>query len=269
MKTILVATDFSDPAKNAVDYSANLARETGAELILFSVYKMSSHASNSLTTAAHVNDLFKKKEDQLMALSKKINHQFDIPVSWELMKDDPILDLKSYTKTHPVDLVVMGIESNLIEYKLLGNTTTAAIKLLQFPLLVVPNDIDFKEISNVMYACESSYLKNSDQLNFLRQFLKAFNAKLEIFHVLTKDSEELNDVALERILDDILEDIEHSYRYVCSQKVGDGIKDGLENFHADLLVMIPHRLGFFQSIFHKSHTSQMTVETRIPLLAIP
>ena len=269
MKTILVATDFSDPAKNAVEYAAHLAKATDAELILFCVYKLSIHASNSLATPTHVDDLMKKKEDQLIALAKKLSFQYEIPVGWELRKDDPILDLKSYTKTHPVDLVVMGIESDLIEYKLLGNTTTAAIKLLQFPLLVVPNDIDFTEISNVMYACESSYLKNSDQLDFLRQFVKAFNAKLEIFHVLTKDSEELNDVALERILDNVLGDVEHAYRYVCSPKVGDGIKDGLEHFHADLLVMIPHRRGFFQSIFHKSHTSQMTVETRIPLLTIP
>ncbi|MBV6639467.1 MAG: universal stress protein [Cyclobacteriaceae bacterium] len=269
MKTILVATDFSAPANNAVDYASHLAKETGAELILFSVHKLSTHASNSLATTTHIDDLLKKKEDQLLALAQKLSNQFGISVRWELKKDDPILDLKNYTKTHPVDLVVMGIESNLIEYKLLGNTTTAAIKLLQFPLLVVPNDIDFTEISNVMYACESSYLKNSDQLDFLKQFLKAFNAKLEVFHVLTKDSEELNDIALERILDNILKDIDHSYRYVCSPKVGDGIKDGLEHFHADLLVMIPHRRGFFQSIFHKSHTSQMTVETRIPLLTKP
>jgi len=269
MKTILVATDFSDPAKNAVEYATHIAKETDAELILFSVYKLSIHASNSLATTTHVDDLMKKKEDQLNALAKKLSDQYKITVRWELRKDDPIADLKSYTKAHPVDLVVMGIESNLIEYKLLGNTTTAAIKLLQFPLLVVPDDIDFTEISKVMYACESSYIKNSDQLDFLKKFIKAFNAKLEIFQVLTKDSEELIDVGLERLLDESLEDVEHSYRYVCSPKVGDGIKDGLDHCHADLLVMIPHKRGFFQSIFKKSHTSQMTVETRIPLLAIP
>ena len=136
MKTILVATDFSAPANNAVDYASHLAKETGAELILFSVYKLSTHASNSLATTTHIDDLIKKKEDQLLALAQKLSNQFGISVRWELKKDDPILDLKNYTKTHPVDLVVMGIESNLIEYKLLGNTTTAAIKLLQFPLLV-------------------------------------------------------------------------------------------------------------------------------------
>ncbi|XOV93603.1 MAG: universal stress protein [Bacteroidota bacterium] len=269
MKTILVATDFSDPAKNAVDYAAHLSQGTGAELILFSVYKLSIHASNSMASMSHIDDLVKKKEEELVKLTQEIKEQYKISVRWELRKDDPIYSLKSYTDTHPVDLVVMGIESNLIEYKLLGNTTTAAIQLMRFPLLVVPNDIHFKEISKVMYACESSYLKNSDQLDFLKGFVKAFNAKLEIFHVLTKESEEFNDKGLERILDQVLDDVDHSYRYVCSPKVGEGIKDGLEQFHADLLVMMPHKRGFFQSLFQKSHTNEMTVETRIPLLAIP
>jgi len=40
MKTIIVATDFSDAAKNAAFYAADMAKSTNAALLLFHVYKI-------------------------------------------------------------------------------------------------------------------------------------------------------------------------------------------------------------------------------------
>ena len=214
MKTILVATDFSDPANNAVDYAAHLAKQTGAELILFNVFKLNIHASNSLASNSSIEKLIDKNEDQLTELAEELEEKYQIRARWELRKNDAIDSLKEYMDSHSVDLVVMGIESNLTEYKLFGNTTTAAIKLMQFPLLVVPNDIHFEGIKKIMYACEASYLKAESELPFLKQFVRSFNAQLDIFHVLTSDTESGRNEEMEQMIDKILHDVPHNFRYV-------------------------------------------------------
>ncbi len=269
MRTILVATDYSDPGINAVEYAAQLAHDTGADLVIFNVYKPSIHATTSLASADDVEVMVRHSEERVKEYAKEIEKRFSIDVRWELRKDDPIESLKEYTRTHLVDLVVMGIQSNLIEYRLFGNTTTAAIELMQFPLLVVPNDIRYEGIHKVMYACDPAYVKDDVSMEILRKFIKAVNAQLEVLHVLTNSSSGDRSDELERVMEGMLEEVNHAYRYVKNPKVGAGIDDGLQSSPADLLVMIHHKPGFFESLIKGSNTNQMTVKTRVPLLVIP
>lgn len=270
MKTILVATDYSAPANNAVEYAAQLARESGAELILFHVYKLSVHASNSLvSTSANIDNLIRQSESRLAETAAETATRFGITVRWELGKDDTIESLKTYTASDPVDLVVMGIESNLPEYRLFGNTTTAAVRLMKFPLLVVPNDIQFHGINRIMYACEASYVKEAGSLDVLKDFAKTFHAPLDVFHVITHHPEQIRNEQLEELIGDMLHDVDHHYRYVHNSAVKEGIEEGLQQQPADLLVMIHHRLGFFESLVKGSHTSHVTLTTRVPLLVLP
>lgn len=269
MKTILAATDHSPVAVNAVEYAAQLARESGASLVLFSVYKVSIHASNSLASASTIQHMADKSEDRLREAAEEIADRFSVEVSWHLGNDDTIQSLKNYTLSNPVDLVVMGIESDLLEYKLIGNTTTAAIQLMQFPLLVVPNDIQYTGIGKILYACEVSYLKDNCELSVLKDLIRSVKAELTVFHVNTDHEDERPNMIMEQVMDRILHDVPHTFGYVNNPKVDDGIEMGLQQFPSDLLVMIPHKAGFFESLFKGSNTNQVTLKTRVPLLVIP
>lgn len=269
MKRILVATDHSEPAKNAVRYAAHLSKEMGAELVLFNVYKLSIHAGNAMVSLESIDNLKKVNEERLIEVATELNYRYGIDVTWKLGMNDPIDSLSEIAKETPLDLVVMGIESNLTEYKMFGNTTTDAIKLRKFPILVVPHEYEFDGIGNIMYACESAYIKDGCTLNVLKEFTTRFDAQLEVFHVLSTTASEDKDRELEAIVDDILGDVPHEYRYVKNAKVGDGIAEGLKAFPADLLVMVPHKIGFFESLIKGSQTSHMTVRTKVPLLVIP
>ncbi len=269
MKTILVATDYSSPASNAVDFAANISSETGASLILFNVHKLSVHARNSLASSDSIEHRIKQSEEQLVKHCQEVSDQYKINVEWELGKDDTVESLKEFTSKHSVDLLVMGIESNLTEYKLFGNTTTDTIKLMQFPLLVVPHDVHYNGINRITYACDPVYIKDNCDLSVLKQFIRNFKSSLEILHVNTNGIDLKGNTEMEMLVDDIFSGIAHTYRYVNHTRVIDGIKAGLEEYPSDLLVMIPHKLGFFESLIKGSHTSQMTVTTRLPLLVIP
>jgi len=269
MKKILIATDFSAPANNALDYAANLAQKVGSDLVIFSVYTMSIHASNSHASATLFKELMKKDEDKLINLGKEIEEKFNIDVKTVFMTDDVISSLKKYLKAQPVDLVVMGIESNLTEYKLFGNTTTDAIKMRQFPLLVVPNDVKFSGYKNIVYACDHKNISKETNLNVLKHLVDDFNAELNVLNVLKEKDSSNKITELEEKMNVILKDFNHSYNYVHNATVGDGVKEALDKYPAELLVMIPHKIGFFESLIKGSQTSQMTIKTRVPLLIIP
>lgn len=269
MKTILVATDFSAPASNALDFAAHIAQATQAELILFNAYRPNVHVSNSVVSASSRDHIIEKDKNRLMELANETATKYGINTSYEMRQSDAVQSLSEFTRDHNVEMVVMGIESNKLEYKLFGNTTTEAIKLMQFPLLIVPNDAQFSDLKNITYACEISYLKDGDELGLLKELVRTFEGQLEVLHVNTTASDDDSNEAYEQRLDAILGDVDHAYAYIKHPGVLEGINERLAVSEPNMLVMLHHRQGFIQNLFKGSHSDRMTVQTRIPLLVIP
>jgi nucleotide-binding universal stress UspA family protein len=165
----------------------------------------------------------------------------------------------------------MGMDSNLPEYKLFGNTTTAAIRRLKSPVLVVPNGVPFKAIKKILYASEYTYLSPDNHLDLLKEFTRKFEAELQIFHVEIKAKEQVPvDVSDHTTaIDAVMENVDHTYRFIENSSIGNGIMKGVEAWQADLLVMVPHKTGFWESLLKGSATREMTLKTRVPLLVLP
>lgn len=270
MKTILVATDHSDAANNALHYAANLAGIVGADLTLFHVYHPSIHASNSLVSSSTLEHLKQNSQQQLEDLAGEIAQIYHLNVNGISSQDDTVKALSEYTAIHGVDLVVMGIDSNLMDYKLFGNTTTAVIGLQQFPVLVVPNDVPFTGIGKILYPCEFRYLAQDNNLHLLKEIAHKFEAKLEVFHVETTNGPAvLAKKELVSAMDGFLDEVEHTYHIMEYPRVSDGILREVESYQPDLLVMVPHKAGFFESLLKSSQTRGMTLKTRVPLLVLP
>jgi len=269
MKTIIVATDYSATAENARHYAARLAQVFRADLVLFNVYHPSIHVSNSLVSPEAIDHLLENNRSRLKDLAENTAAEYQISVRAVSKALDTVESLEQYTAGHAVDLVVMGIDSDLTEYKWFGNTTTGAIKRLNVPLLVVPNDISFNGIHKILYACEYTYLSEDNHLDLLKEVTRKFAAELQIFHVETK----MHDPAVVNehiaVMDTLMDDVDHGYRFIGHSSVEQGIIDGVETWGADLLVMVPHRPGFWELLLNGSATREVTLRTRVPLLVLP
>lgn len=269
MKNILVATDFSDAATNAVTYAAMLAREFKAELTLFNAFKPDVHTANSRSSSASLALLKKHNEERLAELAAHTSTLHALPVHWRCVADSPVERLAEYASQHPVDLVVMGIEADLPEYKLFGNTTTAVIKLRKFPVLVVPNGVTLGAMKRVLYACDPARLKTGSELALLAALLSTFGAQLDVLHVFEGDRDEARRKRVEQVVATALPGVTPEFRYLTHQKVDDGIRECVHRYPTGLLAMLSHELGFWESVTTGSHTRAMTVTTRVPLLVLP
>lgn len=269
MKTIVVSTDYSATAGNALEFGAALAQTFNANLVLFNVYHPSVHVSNSLMTPDEIDRIVKNNEDRLEKLKNDVAQRYQIHVSCIIRTGDTVARLEESATTADADLVVMGVDSNLWDYKIFGNTTTAAIRQLKTPILIVPNDVQFKGIRKILYACEYAYLTHDNQLDLLKEIARKFKAALQILHVETRKQ---IPVAVDEeigVVNVMMEDVDHTFSFVDNANVHDGIMQGVADWQADLLVMVPHKAGFWESLLKTSNTREMAVRTRIPLLVLP
>src|SRR5688572_27728240 len=80
MKNILVSTDFSQPAYNAVVFAAELARKTGARLILFNAYHPSVLLEEE-TIWADPYLLEKEVQDKIDQLAHELHKNYGLSVT--------------------------------------------------------------------------------------------------------------------------------------------------------------------------------------------
>jgi nucleotide-binding universal stress UspA family protein len=264
MKTIIIATDYSATANNALHFSASLASAVDAQLMIFNAYHLSVHASSALISPEAIDHLVQNNEDRLKKLAAETAEHFGIRVTWASTMEETVAALEDYAMKNGRALVVMGMDSNLTEYKLFGNTTTAVIGRLKFPVLVVPHDVSFRKIEKIIYACERP--QDDQSLDLLREINQTFQAELQIIHVETRHT---TDEDRTGIKDSVLKELNHTYRVIEDSNIGSGIIRGVNDLHADLLVMVPHKPGFLESLLKRSHTREMALKTRVPLLLLP
>ncbi|REG99450.1 universal stress protein [Flavobacterium aquicola] len=270
--TIIATTNFSPTANNAVAYAAGLAQKTEAKLILFNSFSLSVHSSNAHITAdavqQQINRTILKLEDLAVRTAVMFKIETESICTYSFLEDEllRIIDDKK------ADVVVMGMAERTFEQELLGNSTTSVIKNLQIPVLAVPKSAKFLNIEKVLYACDSLSFSAIKRFSSFRRILVDFEAEIEFFSV----EENLDTLKKERKralensnIDKEFEDVKYLYKTVRSNAVIDEIEKEIKIYHADLLIMVPQKYGFWDSLVHRSKTRVLASGLEIPLLSLP
>jgi len=106
-------------------------------------------------------------------------------------------------------------------------------------------------------------------LDKFRDVAMAFQAEVEIFHVQKPlEKEEMEFPGKDRI-EGIFKEVKHSYKKIGSGAVLEEIQREIKATEADLLIMVPQKYGFWESLIHRSKTRVMALGSEIPLLSIP
>lgn len=162
MKKILVPTDFSKPAQVAVEVARDIAKKSGAELLLLHVIEEATGGSFNVSGQV---DLDGTMEERMftMALIKKARKQMEtlvnsstlagVKVKSTLRIGTPFHGMRTIITEMKVDLVVMGTAGHTkVEEMIIGTNTEKVVRHSKCPVLTVqkkPAKTDFK---NIVYA---------------------------------------------------------------------------------------------------------------------
>lgn len=273
MNVIIVATDYSREADNAVEYAAAAAQVVGARVLLFHLFKMSVHAMNSRLGPGSFDEQYTSSRRKLEEKASDISLRYGIVATADWHKDDFYLELKQSIQHFNADLVVLGMAEKSVEQDMLGNTTTSVISRLKFPVLAVPYGAKFTGIKTILFAADVLRGIHADVLDKVKEVASDFGAKdVEIFHVSNKvkEIEEKGiKASTESMFGEGVNDIKYLYKNVESNAVIEEIQKEVKAIEADMLIMVPNRYGFWGSLVHRSKTRIMASGSEIPLMSLP
>lgn len=268
--SIIAATNFSPTASNAVTYAAALAKAKGSKLILFNSFSLSIHSSNSRISADNVQLEIDKTTERLKHLAVDLARLYTIEVDSFCLFSALEDELPLLIEKNQAELVVMGMADRSIEQEILGNSTTSVIKNINIPVLAVPQSARFNNAKKILFAFESRSLSSIQKLDWFSQIAVALKAEVEFFSVDQRVEEMIEQQQTITIENEPPTQLaKYSYKTIRSSAVVSEIKKEIENYNADILVMVPQKYGFWDSLIHISKTRTMASGLNIPLLSLP
>lgn len=279
MKQILVPTDFSECANNAVDFAIQSSKLLPAKITLLHSYEVSS---SLLTDYAGVNKEFNVSmlndaKEKLEKLKKQILEADGIIVDTVVSTISLHEAVLKAVEELKADLVVMGtVGASGLKEKLWGSRTSAVIGKSVIPVMVVPLDYKWKKPEKILFAT-NQFEKDPVILNYLFELAGQFMASTHVT-VFTDEDDDKAAIFLEHQgkIAEYETFLKESYKedsLTSSHIFGENFEDTLQDFikenEIDMLVMVTYQQGFWKRIFNPSKTEKMSYQTKLPLLAIP
>ena len=277
MKTILVPTDFSPNANKALNYAAEIAITSRANIIILHVTDL-THASMNETIilpASIDKEVIHEANRQLNVLATVTREITGSEVDYKLYNGFVPDAIQVAAKENNADLIVMGTLGDAgIREKLFGSMTAKVISQSTIPVLAVPLMYEWTPPKNILLAINNfkdSY-KALEPLTWLAGLLKA-TVHMSMF---IDDADSVNLIQNKKDMKQFCEIIKIENpgidiypETIYGQNFEDAIKLHIAENKSDILVMVTHKRNFLVSIFNRSMTKKMSYHTDIPLLSIP
>ena len=271
MNTLLIPTDFSPVADNALKYALEMATYYKLDITLLHVVLLSTPSVANVVYVDVATDFQKQAEEEMV--KKVAALKLEYPTLQIEYKVETGLFLDSLQRCceeiNPVAMV-MGITGDGTGMdKLIGSNTTLAMRSTNFPLIVVPKKAVFKSVDNICFACDLHNVANSTPLLAIKAFAKLFNAKVHILNIDFQNRHfTANTPAEIDVLNLMFESIETQFHFIENENVQDAINDFIEHNTMEMLIMLPKKHSFFESLFKKSQTKEMLYQSHVPILAL-
>ncbi len=140
LRNILVATDFSPAAWQAVKISAGIAGGCHCKVHLIHVH--SGQATNEKWNSEHSENV----KDKMIQIANELSQTHNIEIQAVTLTGNVTNELNRYIEKHKIDMVLMGANSSFDSH--VGSHTTLMIESSEAPVLVIPPTLKKKVIED-------------------------------------------------------------------------------------------------------------------------
>ncbi len=272
MKTIIVPTDFSHVADNALNYAVDMACSIDASLLIIHVYQVPVAFTEVPVIALSLEEIKQISEEKMVALKKRVVERAGgkLKVYTECRLGDVVDEIGSVARSIQPLTIVMGTKGqSSMERLFLGSNTLTAIRHLSVPILVVPPNARFQPIRRIGFACDFDKVVDSTPVKPIHQFCNAFRAELHVLNVDHKNKHFTPGTPEESLLlHTMIEDLKPSYHFIDDTDIELGIQEFAKSHAIDLVITIPKKHKLLDSLFQHSHTKDLIFHADLPILCI-
>jgi len=282
-KNILVPTDFSECAENALEYACSLANTVKAKIVLGHAYDVL--VASELDVFSIDDDISLAKEEAKKRLDEVIaeyKHKYPDLILEKAVEQGPLNQaIAGIIYNQKIDAVVMGTKGiNGINEYFAGSNTASVIENIEVPLLVVPSNLKYKPLKKIAFTTNFEY-EDVEAIGQITKLAESYKAEVQVIHIVEDQKANLpvqdqksNVSRDEEVMDWFREITEDKVSYplisfknmVSSENLLSEVEEIIEKENIDMIAMSTRGRTFLQKMFAIGFTRKMVHHTEIPLL---
>ncbi|WP_422858492.1 universal stress protein [Flagellimonas sp. S174] len=277
MLNILLPTDFSENAQNAIEYGLQLYKDTTCVFHLMHVYTPAiyriDYALGSPGQIGFPDDYkyytesrLEKKREEIEAKFNNPRHTFIIHSAFNHLVDE----ISEMVENKTVDLVIMGTQGATGAKEIfLGSNAVHVIKKSKAPVLVIPQESIFKAPKNILLPTDFEIDYNLTDIHFLRDVMKLHGSKLHIMHVAVPKGLTAEQEKNKTVLFNKMKGTDYVYHNLPDQELIEAINSYETEHNIELLTMVRNKHTFMERIFIEPTIKKIGFHTIVPFMVLP
>lgn len=270
MKKILVPTDFSLEAENALKVASQIARRHGSEIYLLHMLEIPLQEIDTVNSQADVPEVmfFMRMAHQKFADILNSEHLKGLTVHEIVKPDGSFNGISEICKEHDITMITMGSHgASGIKEMFVGSNAEKAVRNSEVPVLVIKNDHEDFSIDDIVFASD---FKNDNKETYRQatEFATAFGAQLHLLMVNTASNFTTTKNANDRI-NEFIED--YSFKnFTITVYNDESVEKGVLNFSrqidADLIGISTHGRQGIAHFFNGSISEDLVNHANRPVI---
>jgi nucleotide-binding universal stress UspA family protein len=270
MKRILVPTDFSEHAENALKAAAIIAKKNKCEIFLLHLLELPNQMNDAMTSGGSIPEvmLFIKKANEKLQKIKEHPYLNGISVNASVQFERAFNGILSFNKKNKIDLIIMGSHGTSgIEEVLIGSNTEKVVRLSDIPVLVIKKDVGELNFKNIVFASDFSK-EIRKPFKKMVEFVEIFDANLFLVMICTPNSFKTT-LNAEKTMKDFIENYDiknYSLHIFNDTNIENGITNFSKTIDADLIGLCTHGRTGLAHFFNGSISEDLVNHTTKPVI---
>lgn len=278
-KRVLLPTDYSQNALNAIRYARKLYHDIACDFYLLNAYSASGYDLQSMMVpepGEHFYETAKKQsEEQMERLLLTLNiepenpkHRFH-PVC---VFNHLVEAVKNIIARKDIDVIIMGTKGVTSSKSRVFGTRTVKVmeQIRNCPVIVVPEHNTFEPPKEIVFPTDYRTNYKKRELNHLIEIAKAHGTKINVLHIDKDKDGKLNEKELtnKQLLQDILDGTDYEMHFLSAVKIGKGVKLFVESRNCDMIAFFNRKHLFFGSILFNPLVKEIGYDPKVPILEL-
>ena len=273
MKHLLIPTDFSDNAWNALEYALFFFRRVRCRIYVVHAVKgrdsKDALAMGPILEAKAISPKEEMKEwvNRIERLPLNTKHQFE----FILKPGNLIGTIRELVDEHGIDYIIMGTKgASGLKEMTIGSHTGDVITRVKCPTLVVPEDANPARIKEIAFPTDFNIGYKKRVLDTLLDVMHIGDSELQVVHVGNQEdnlspTQQSNRIFLEEYLG---EDTPFDYHFLTNDDLEQALQTFVESRDIRMIAMIAKNLNFFQRLLFRPVVKTIGYHTHVPFLVL-
>ncbi|WP_340065889.1 universal stress protein [Ascidiimonas aurantiaca] len=276
MKRIVLPTDFSNNAWNAIAYALQLFKDEDCTFYFLHTYvpafyrmdyMMGGPAFSGLpdpmievSLSGLENTVVKAKENY-----PNPKHTYETLSAFNILSDE----IKEVVEREDIDMVVMGTQGATGAKEIfLGSNTVFVLRKATVPVLAIPENCHFTPVEKILFPSDYLTMYKRRELKAVCEIAKNFNASITVLHVLEEGDISEKQEKNREFIEECMQGIEHTFKELEGQVMPKAIYEYLEINKFDMLAMMNRKHSFFERLLLRQNVDDIGFHIDIPFLVM-